>query len=85
MTINLLSVSYAGECRFAVCFSDGRAGILDMASYLATRTGPLLAALADENYLKRAFVDAGALAWPNGLEISPERLYDVAAFVKDAA
>ena len=85
MTINLLSVSYVGECRFAVGFSDGRAGILDMARYLATRTGPLLAALADENYLKRAFVDAGALAWPNGLEISPERLYDVAAFVKDAA
>ena len=56
-----------------------------MASYLATRSGPLLAALADESYLKRAFVDAGALAWPNGLEISPERLYEVAAFVKDAA
>ena len=85
MTINLLSVSYVGECRFAVGFSDGRAGILDMVSYLATRSGPLLAALADESYLKRAFVDAGALAWPNGLEISPERLYEVAAFVKDAA
>ncbi|MBK6357196.1 MAG: DUF2442 domain-containing protein [Betaproteobacteria bacterium] len=85
MTINLLSTSYLGGRCFAVSFSDGSSGTLDMAKYLATRSGPLLLPLTDETYLKRGFVDAGALAWPNGLEISPKRLYEISDLVRSAA
>jgi len=31
--------------------------------------------LADPAYFARAFVEAGALAWPNGLEFSGHRLH----------
>ena len=31
--------------------------------------------LRDPDYFARAFVDAGALCWPNGLELSPARLH----------
>ena len=27
----------------------------------------------------RFFIDAGALCWPNGLEISPAKMYELAA------
>jgi len=43
---------------------------------LLQRSGPLLVPLHDESYFKRVFIDAGALCWPNGLELSPQRLYE---------
>ena len=85
MTISLLSARYLGERKFAVSFSDGSAGTLDMAEYLANRSGPLLEQLKDEAYLSRGFVEAGAFAWPNGLELSPEKLHSLTALVKHAA
>ena len=85
MMISLLSARYLGERKFAVSFSDGSDGTLDMAEYLANRGGPLLEPLKDETYLSRGFVDAGAFAWPNGLELSPEKLHSLTALVKHAA
>ena len=85
MMISLLSVHYLGDRKFSVSFSDGSAGTLDMGEYLANRNGPLLEQLGDESYLSRGFVEAGAFAWPNGLELSPEKLYSLAVLVKNAA
>ena len=85
MTISLLSARYLGERKFAVSFSDGSAGTLDMAEYLANRSGPLLEPLKDETYLSRGFVEVGAFAWPNGLELSPVKLQSLTALVKHAA
>jgi len=31
--------------------------------------------LADPAYFARAFIESGALAWPNGLELSPHALH----------
>ncbi|MCX7169859.1 MAG: DUF2442 domain-containing protein [Proteobacteria bacterium] len=56
-------------------FSDGREANFD-GHTLLQRTGPLLDPLRDEAYFKRVFVDAGALCWPNGLELSPMRLHE---------
>ena len=57
-----------------VRFSDGTEGVFDGNKFLK-RNGPLLDALRNESYFKRAFIDAGALCWPNGLELSPTRLH----------
>ena len=57
-------------------FSDGAEGIFDGCELLKKR-GPLLDALRDEAFFRRAFIDAGALCWPNGLELSPARLREV--------
>jgi hypothetical protein len=43
---------------------------------LLNRQGQLLDALRDEKMFGRCFVDAGALCWPNGLELSPAKLYE---------
>lgn len=78
--IKLVKLHYLGSAHFELGFSDGHEGIFDFAKYRATRHGPLLEKLNSEAELKRAFIEAGALSWPHGLEISPQRLYSCTAF-----
>ncbi len=73
--IKLIHAKYIGNFRLQVTFSDGLEAVFD-GLILLNRQGPLLDALRDETYFKRAFIDAGALCWPNGLELSPMKLYD---------
>lgn len=71
--IKVIAVHYLGGFRVALEFSDGAAGEFD-GQTLLQRSGPLLDPLRSETYFRRCFVDAGALCWPNGLELSPMRL-----------
>ena len=73
--IKLTEARYQGEFRMALRFSDGKEGIFD-GHELLKRGGPLLEPLRDETFFKRAFIDTGALSWPNGLELSPVRLHE---------
>ena len=73
--IKLFEARYQGEFQVALRFSDGKEGVFD-GRELLTRGGPLLEQLRDENFFKRVFIDAGALSWPNGLELSPARLHE---------
>ncbi len=73
--IKLIEAHYLDDFRVALTFSDGREGVF-LGRDLLQRSGPLLVALHEEAYFKRVFIDAGALCWPNGLELSPQRLYD---------
>ncbi|MBU0750984.1 MAG: DUF2442 domain-containing protein [Gammaproteobacteria bacterium] len=73
--IKVLSVSYIGEFNLALHFSDGKEGVFDGRALLQ-RKGPLLDALRQEEFFRRAFIDMGAVCWPNGLELSPARLYE---------
>ncbi len=73
--IKLIEVRHRGDFRIALRFSDGKEGIFDGRTLLQ-RSGPLLEPLRDETYFSRAFIDAGALCWPNGLELSPARLHE---------
>ena len=75
--MKLLEARYVGHHRIALAFSDGRRGVFAVDAYLATRQGPLLEPLYDETYLQRFFIDAGALRWPHGLELSPARLHEI--------
>lgn len=73
--IKLIEARYQGEFQVALRFSDGKKGVFNGREFL-TRSGPLLEALRDETFFKRVFIDAGALSWPNGLELSPARLHE---------
>ena len=73
--IKLIEARYQGEFQVSLRFSDGKEGMFD-GRELLKRSGPLLEPLRDEAYFKRMFIDAGALIWPNGLELSPARLHE---------
>jgi len=83
--IKLLDVKTMAAHQLELTSSDHTQGVFDGARYLADRQGPLLEALRDPAYFSRCFVDAGALCWPNGLELSAARLYELSIAVKAAA
>lgn len=82
--IKVLNVRLAGTFKLELDFSDHTQGVFDAGAYLSTRSGPLLDALREPAYFERFFIDAGALCWPNGLEISPARLHELSSVTTSA-
>lgn len=81
--IKLIHAKYDGNYRVLLTFSDGHQAVFN-GKQLLEQKGPLLEALRDETYFKRVFIDAGALCWPNGLELSPLKLYDTLVLTEAA-
>ena len=75
--IKVLNANLIDGFKLDLDFSDHTRGVFDANTYLTSRSGPLLDKLRDPAYFKRFFIDAGALCWPNGLEISPARLREL--------
>lgn len=82
--IKLLSAGYTENGLIMLEFSDGNKGVFNLSAYLSERMGSLLVPLADEDYARRCFIDAGALCWPNGLELSAERPHELVSLSKAA-
>jgi Protein of unknown function (DUF2442) len=73
--IKLIKAHYQGDFQVTLSFSDGKEAVFDSHGLLQ-RSGPSLEPLRNEAYFKRLFIDAGALCWPHGVELSPARLHD---------
>jgi hypothetical protein len=73
--IKVIEARYAGDFQVSLKFSDGKEGLFD-GHALLRHSGPLLEPLRTEPYFQRLFIDAGALCWPNGLELSPAMLHE---------
>ena len=86
--IELVRIEVAGDRELDLGFSDGSAGRWSAEAILARDT-VLTRPLEDPAYFARAFIEAGALAWPNGLEFSAHRLHaglaEAGALVRQAA
>ena len=72
--IKLVSIQVGGLHELNLRFSDG-SGARWSAADLIARATELTLPLADSDYFARAFIEAGALAWPNGLELSAASLH----------
>ena len=81
--LKLLTARYMGDFQVRLEFSDGTCGDFDGRSLLQ-RSGSLLEPLRDAAYFQRCFIDAGALCWPNGLELSALRLRQNTRWVETA-
>ncbi len=75
--IKLLPLRYLGNHRYGLGFSDRQAGVFDLDEYRSCHRGSLLAALDDESLVGCAFLDAGAMCWPHGRELSARRLHEL--------
>jgi len=53
-------------------FDDGTEKHIDVSQWFK---GPVFEPLKDLRLFKKFFVEAGTLAWPNGVDIAPEALY----------
>ncbi len=72
--IKLIAIRPLGGAKLDLTFSDGSSGCWSGADLIARDT-VLTRLLSDEAYFQRAFIEAGALAWPNGLELSAASLH----------
>ena len=71
MMIELTRIEPAGERALELTFSDGSHGRWTADALLARDT-VMTRPLEDPAYFARAFIEAGALAWPNGLEFAAQ-------------
>jgi len=57
----------------ATRFDDGSEKHIDISQWFR---GPVFKPLKDTAFFKKFFIEAGTLAWPNGVDIAPEALYE---------
>lgn len=72
--IKITALSVAGPTLIDLVFSDGATARWD-ASQIQARDTVMTRPLTDPAYFSRAFIEAGALAWPNGLEFAGHSLH----------
>lgn len=66
----IVRVKPLGGHRLDVAFADGASGAFDF-SWIFEPLGPMNEPLRDPVYFARVFIENGALAWPNGYDLSP--------------
>lgn len=74
-TPEVIAPTIVGDYEVEVCFKDGVVGRVNFAADLDI---PIYMPLRDPAYFARAYVDAHTIVWPNGADIAPETLYDLA-------
>lgn len=67
------AAKYVSDYLVDVTFDDGEKKRIDISQWFK---GPIFDPLKNKAYFRKFFIDATALAWPNGADISPEALYD---------
>jgi len=56
-----------------VCFNDGTEKYVDISQWFK---GPVFKSLKNPEIFAKFFVEGGTIAWPNGVDIAPEALYE---------
>jgi hypothetical protein len=72
--IKLVSADPTGARRMILHFSDGSWGEFDFDSFVEAAT-EMTTPLADPDFFARFFIEAGALAWPNGFDLAAGSLH----------
>jgi hypothetical protein len=73
--IKLVSAETKDARHLLLRFSDGAWGVLDFSRYIDAAT-EMTRPLADPGFFLRHFIEAGALEWPNGFDLSAQGLYE---------
>jgi len=71
---DMTHLEYKGQYVYHIIFDDGTQGEIDFSPYL-TR-GQVFQPLSALTFFQQATIEGGTIAWPNGIDIAPETLYE---------
>jgi hypothetical protein len=71
----VIDAEYLREYLIRLTFNDGVEETIDFAQWLE---GPVFEPLKDVDYFQRFFIEGGTVTWPNGADIAPETLHQLA-------
>ncbi len=69
------ALSVLPQWQLAVTFNDGLTGIVDVFALVHGPDAGVFEALRDPAFFARAFLDCGAITWPNGADLAPNAIY----------
>ncbi len=72
--IKLISVEPKEGYELLLRFSDGASGTFDFTPFVNAGT-EMTEPLRDHDYFRSCFIELGALAWPNGFDMSAASLH----------
>lgn len=72
--IKIVAAEAINDHEIRLRFSDDSSGIVDLSPFLSAGT-PMTEPLRDPEFFRRAYLEMGALAWPNGFDLSAESLH----------
>ena len=67
-------IEYVSGYTYHIVFDDGKEGDIDFSDYL--NKGDVFKTFENLQFFKKAIIDGGTIAWPNGVDIAPETLYE---------
>ena len=77
MYYDLNKIKILGGNKVYVCFEDNKEGVVDLTEIVDS--GGVFDKLRDASFFEKAFIDKdwATLAWPGGIDIAPETLYEM--------
>ncbi len=67
-------IDYRTGYVYHILFDDGTEGDIDFNEYIDK--GVVFEPFKDLQFFRKATIDGGTIAWPNGVDIAPETLYE---------
>ena len=62
--------------QLTVTFNDGTKGVVDVSGLVHGSDAGVFEALRDPAYFAQAYLDCGAVTWPNGADLAPDGMHE---------